>query len=120
MTIYNTVELAPMWALLLYCLMIWCIIHYLRYLDQYQIRRIPAHIFVIPILLSISSAIFAMLTYCDIAYSAKTDMDMRDFYISYIPLVSMLLGASILVEITYSIIIYLSKRKNHNVYHSND
>lgn len=41
-------------------------------------------------------------------------MDMRDFYISYIPLVSILLGILILMEIIYSIKISLSKKKNRN------
>ena len=106
MAISNTIELAPMWTLLLYCSMIGCNIYYLHYLDRHRFQWIPARFFV--------SAVFVMLTYCDVAYSAKADMDMRDFYISYIPLVSILLGILILMEIIYSIKISLSKKKNRN------
>ncbi|NEG42722.1 hypothetical protein F6S84_08025 [Bifidobacterium dentium] len=114
MTISNTIELAPMWTFLLYCSMIGCNIYYLHYLDRHRFQLIPARFFVLPILISIVSAVFVMLTYCDVAYSAKADMDMRDFYISYIPLVSILLGILILMEIIYSIKISLSKKKNSN------
>lgn len=114
MAISNTIELAPMWTLLLYCSMIGCNIYYLHYLDRHRFQWIPARFFVLPILISIVSAVFVMLTYCDVAYSAKADMDMRDFYISYIPLVSILLGILILMEIIYSIKISLSKKKNRN------
>ena len=102
MAISNTIELAPMWTLLLYCSMIGCNIYYLHYLDRHRFQWIPARFFVLPILISI------------VAYSAKADMDMRDFYISYIPLVSILLGILILMEIIYSIKISLSKKKNRN------
>ncbi|KAA8819628.1 hypothetical protein CSQ85_02555 [Bifidobacterium rousetti] len=114
MTVFNTIELAPMWTLLLYCSMIGCNMHYLRHLDRHRSQRIPAHVFVPPVLVSIVSAAFAMLAYCDVAYSAKADIDMRDFYISYMPLVSILLAASILVEIIYSVRIFLSRNKNRS------
>ena len=110
----NTIELAPMWTLLLYCSMVGCNVHYLRHLDRGRCQRIPAHTFVVPVLFSIAAAIFAMLAYCDVAYSAKADIDMRDFYASCIPLVFILLGVSVLMEIIYSVKIFLHKNKDHH------
>ena len=50
MAISNTIELAPMWTLLLYCSMIGCNIYYLHYLDRHRFQWIPARFFVLPFL----------------------------------------------------------------------